>query len=228
MTLPESLRRRTWWMLPSSTMLLVLLSTLVAYTFVDVYPQLRPIAHLVDIIAVLLVVRLIRAAHTVWSSGWIIAIPNLLLQIAFVFIASPALEIAMLIAQAAFHLWAVVALMSYVMRDRIVTRDELFAIAGIYVLMALFWASCYALVIHVDADAIVINQANNPDARTSWADLVYYSMTTLTSTGYGDITPVSPAARSIAMLQQVTGVLFVAIIIARLTALNRGGPTSGN
>jgi hypothetical protein len=46
-------------------------------------------------------------------------------------------------------------------------------------------------------------------------------MTTLTSTGYGDITPLSPPARALAMLQQVTGVLFVAILIARLTTLGR-------
>jgi hypothetical protein len=67
----------------------------------------------------------------------------------------------------------------------------------------------------------VINEANDPDGRTTWADLVYYSMTTLTSTGYGDITPLSPPARGLAMLQQVTGVLFVAILIARLTTLGR-------
>ena len=45
---------------------------------------------------------------------------------------------------------------------------------------------------------------------------------TLTSTGYGEITPVSPAARALAMLQQIVGVLFVAILISRLTNLYRG------
>ena len=47
-------------------------------------------------------------------------------------------------------------------------------------------------------------------------------MTTLTSTGYGEITPVAPAARALAQLQQVVGVLFVAILIARLTGRYRG------
>ena len=54
-----------------------------------------------------------------------------------------------------------------------------------------------------------------------FGDLVYYSLTTLTSTGYGEITPVSPSARALAMLQQVVGVLFVAILISRLTNLYR-------
>jgi Ion channel len=50
---------------------------------------------------------------------------------------------------------------------------------------------------------------------------MYYSMTTLTSTGYGEITPVHPAARSLAMLQQWVGVMFVGILIARLAGLHQ-------
>lgn len=217
----EKPRRRSWLLLPSFNMLLVLLASVVAYPFAEATQGLRPAAHLLDVIAVLLVVRLVRSEHTIWASGWVIALPAVALQ--FWYLAQPAasVEVAMLTAQLAFHGWAIVALMSYVLRDEVITRDELFALAGIYVLMALFWASAYALVIHFDPAALVINESNDPDGRTSWADLVYYSMTTLTSTGYGEITPLSPAARSLAMLQQVTGVLFVAILIARLTSMIR-------
>ena len=88
-------------------------------------------------------------------------------------------------------------------------------------LHGLLWASAYAIVIHYDANAIFINPSNNPDGTTGFGDLVYYSLTTLTSTGYGEITPVSPAARALAMLQQIVGVLFVAILISRLTNLYR-------
>lgn len=219
------MRRRPWWLLPSFNMLLVLLASVVAYPFVDATPGLRPAAQLLDVAAVLLVVRLIRSADTIWSSGWVIAIPTVALQFWHLAAPGPAVEVAMLVAQLAFHGWAIVALLSYVLRDNVITRDELFAIAGVYVLMALFWASAYALVVHFDPAALVIDQANDPDGRTTWADLVYYSMTTLTSTGYGEITPLSPPARALAMLQQVAGVLFVAILIARLTTLARArGP----
>lgn len=216
------MRRWPWWLLPSFNMLLVLLASVVAYPFVDVTPGLRPMAQLLDVAAVLLVVRLIRSEETIWSSGWVIALPTVSLQFWHLLAPARAVEIAMLVSQLVFHGWAIVALLSYVLRDDVITRDELFAIAGVYVLMALFWASAYALVVHFDPSALVIDPANDPDGRTTWADLVYYSMTTLTSTGYGEITPLSPAARALAMLQQVTGVLFVAILIARLTSLARG------
>lgn len=216
------MRRWPWWLLPSFNMLLVLLASVVAYPFVDVTPGLRPIAQLLDVAAVLLVVRLIRSEQTIWSSGWVIALPTVGLQFWHLVAPARSVEIAMLVSQLVFHGWAIVALLSYVLRDDVITRDELFAIAGVYVLMALFWASAYALVVHFDPAALVIDAANDPDGRTTWADLVYYSMTTLTSTGYGEITPLSPSARALAMLQQVTGVLFVAILIARLTSLARG------
>lgn len=224
MTLPAKLRRRPWWALPSFAMLLVLLISLAAYPFVDTLPHLRPAAQLLDVAAVLLVVRLIRSTATAWSSGWVIVIPTISLQFWHLVAPQPPVEIAMLVTLIFFHGWAIGALLSYVLHDNVITRDELFAIAAVYILISLFWASAYALVVQFDPEALLVNHASNPDGQTTWADLVYYSMTTLTSTGYGDITPLSPAARSIAMLQQVTGVLFVAILIARLTSLVRVRP----
>ena len=60
---------------------------------------------------------------------------------------------------------------------------------------------------------------DNVDGHVSLIDAAYYATVTLSTTGYGDITPVSPAARALAMLQQWIGVMFVAILIARLTGL---------
>lgn len=225
---PAPFRHWRWWLLPSFTMFLVLIASLVLYQFVDTRPGLRPIAHLVDIAAVLLVVRLVRSIHTLVSSGWIIAIPNVVLQLWFLLAPSPSIEVAMLSAQMLFHGWAIIALLSYVLADSVVTRDELFALAALYVLLAFFWASGYGLVVHFDPAALAVGATNNPSGQTSFADLVYFSMTTMTSTGYGEITPVAPLARAMAMVQQLTGVLFVAMLISRLATLNRrrGSPDS--
>lgn len=202
-------------------MLLVLALSLVVHPWADASRVLRLAAQCLDIGVVLLVVRMIRAEQLLWRSGWLIAVPTVLLQLAFLALPGPRTELSMLVALVVFHAYAVIAMLSYVLRDAFITLDELFAIAGTYVLLALLWASAYAIVVQFDPAALYINPVNDPDGRLTWPDLVYYSMTTLTSTGYGEITPVSPAARGLAMLQQLVGVLFVAIVIARLTALNR-------
>jgi uncharacterized membrane protein len=54
---------------------------------------------------------------------------------------------------------------------------------------------------------------------TDWSDFIFYSFTTLTTLGYGDITPVSPAARSFAVLEAITGVFYAAVLVARLVGL---------
>ena len=51
------------------------------------------------------------------------------------------------------------------------------------------------------------------------ADMMHLSIATLTSTGFGDITPVAPFARSISQLEQLTGVFYIAVLISRLIGL---------
>jgi hypothetical protein len=53
----------------------------------------------------------------------------------------------------------------------------------------------------------------------SWFDLLFLSFTTLTSVGLSDIVPVLPHARSLVIVEQVAGVLYVALVVARLVGL---------
>jgi hypothetical protein len=220
MTLPTEIRERAWYFQPSFTLLIALALTLVIYPFADQTKALRAVAHLVDVCMVLMVVRLLRQPNML-RSGWVIGIPTIGFQLAYLAWPGGWVEVVMLIMQIVFHSYAVVALLEYVLRDDHITLDELFAIMAIYVLMALAWASAYALVVYFDPNAIFINSTNNLKTYVSFADLVYYSMVTLTSTGYGEITPVSPAARALAMLQQWASIMYVAILVARVTTLYR-------
>jgi len=86
-----------------------------------------------------------------------------------------------------------------------------------YLLLGVVWAFCYRLVIQLDHEAFNISASVPDDALT--AKLVYFSFVTLTTLGYGDVTAVHPAARSLAVLEALTGQLFVAVLIARLVAL---------
>src|SRR5262245_14622580 len=126
---------------------------------------------------------------------------------------------ASLVAQALFHAFVVICLLRYMLRDEVMTRDELFAAAGLYVLMAFVFAYLYALVEHWQPGAFVINAANNPNGATRWWDLLYFSFTCLTSVGFGEITPANDHARSLVMIQQITGVLYFALVVSRLVTL---------
>ena len=78
----------------------------------------------------------------------------------------------------------------------------------------LAWAGLYQLLLMWHPDAIRF-----PTGEASQQAVVYFSFTTLTTLGYGDIVPVHPLARSLAYLEAIVGPLFVAVLIARLVAL---------
>jgi hypothetical protein len=85
-----------------------------------------------------------------------------------------------------------------------------------YLLLGLVWGYAYELVAAVDPAAFGSALAVTPHGRS----LIYYSFVTLTTLGYGDITPLHPAARSLAIMEALTGQLYPAILLARLVTLH--------
>lgn len=117
-------------------------------------------------------------------------------------------------------------LLRYVFRHEVMTADKLFGAASAYLLLAVFWSFIYALVAHFYEGPFALfgNQAS-----LTFYDFVYFSFTVLTSTGFGDITPISRQARGTCVVEQIVGALFVAILIARLAGVyppvnDRGKP----
>ena len=64
-----------------------------------------------------------------------------------------------------------------------------------------------------------MSEPHGPDGGLSWFAMMYFSFTVLTSTGFGDVTPVTDMARSLIVIEQVLGVMYVAFLIARLANL---------
>ena len=107
-------------------------------------------------------------------------------------------------------------LMRYVFQPRIMTQDKLFGAAATYLIIGVLWAYFYAIVgFFYPQSYMIVGQPG----RLVYADALYLSITVLTSTGFGDITPLTRAARGVCMVEQITGALFVAILIARLAGV---------
>ena len=81
--------------------------------------------------------------------------------------------------------------------------------------------TAFQLVEGMQPGSFYIDPARNVDGIVNWADLLFYSFATLTTLGYGDITPITSPARSLAALEAVTGVLYIAFLVARLVGLHR-------
>ena len=117
---------------------------------------------------------------------------------------------------AALYFVTITYLLRYVFQPRIMTQDKLFGAAASYLLIGVFWAYLYAIVgFFYPQSFMIVGQPG----RLVYADALYLSITVLTSTGFGDVTPLTRQARGICMIEQITGALFVAILIARLAGV---------
>ena len=109
-----------------------------------------------------------------------------------------------------------VAVGQAVLQARRVTRHQLLGAVVVYLNLALLFMGAYIMI-----DALFLHAfANSARENVRPGELLYFSLTTLTSTGYGDILPVHPLARSLANLEAVVGQLFLAVLLGRLVSLN--------
>ena len=88
----------------------------------------------------------------------------------------------------------------------------------LYLKVATIFASAYGLIWELSPDAFV-NLVTPTDDPQEVATMLYFSLTTLTTTGYGDIVPLDPFARSLANLESVLGQFFLAITVTRLVTM---------
>jgi len=206
--------------LPNFWLLLSLVLLVILYPILKDLPEGRAATAAFDVVILILA---LRASHAGFGETWIgyaLAIPAVGLQIFAAFDDNRDLYAASLIAGAIFHTFVVVNLLRYMLADSVMTLDELFAAAGLYVLAAFVFAYIYMLIEHWNPGAFVINAANNiGGGGAEWWDMLYFSFTCLTSVGFGEITPADDQARSVVMIEQIAGVLYLALVISRLVTL---------
>lgn len=115
---------------------------------------------------------------------------------------------------------AFLALSSYLILRELTIADQVTGdiVKGgicVYFLFGFLWAGIYNIVYSFDVTSF--NAASTPLTRS---DLTHFSFTTLTTVGYGDISPVSEIARVLANLEGIVGVMYPTVFIARLVSLH--------
>jgi len=120
--------------------------------------------------------------------------------------------------------YVLVVLFIGVLRARKIDANLIFGSICIYLLIGLEWAFVYSLLEHLAPGSFHGNLAEFSDAsqRHDWLFLqfLYYSYTTLTTLGYGDIVPRTSPAQMISTLEAITGQFYLAILVARLIGIH--------
>lgn len=115
------------------------------------------------------------------------------------------------------YFYAAVSLVMYMFQDDIVTLDELYAAAATFTLLVWGFALAYSVCQQIYPGSVLA--ALNPNNPRSWIELLFMSFSIQSSTGVGDVIPISGPARAIGSLQIFTGVMYIAIVVSRLVGL---------
>jgi len=133
------------------------------------------------------------------------------------FLRTPAVTLASNIIWTLFFAYSIVTILSFIFRQKKVTPDVISAAIVAYMLMGLMWSGIFSAMDILQPDSFAIAHGEMEDSRLTFA---YYSFVTLTTLGYGDITPLSDQARSYAILEAIIGQIYLTVLVARLVGLH--------
>ena len=111
---------------------------------------------------------------------------------------------------------AIVELFREIFKTKIIDSHIIGSAVSIYVLIGIFWYLLFMFLLMVDPDSFDIRNFN-PEMVS--IDMIYFSFTTLTTLGYGDITPLSYTAKMWSITEAMMGVMFLAVMISRVVSL---------
>ncbi|MBP3983240.1 two pore domain potassium channel family protein [Pseudoxanthomonas helianthi] len=211
---------------PSRTLLLVQLAAVLLYPwFDDAGGQLALTAISVGVLwAAIWMVR--KSPRAAWIAA-LLAASGIIAWSAHRLTGVHALGVVGAAGYAAAFFYSAAALIAYMMQDERTTIDEMWAAGATFMLFAEAYAWVFAGMQLLQPGAFVI--PGTQLESLSWVELLFLSATNFSATGLSDIYPGSPQARMLLVVEQWNGVMYLAVVVARLAGLLRSrGGTSGN
>jgi amino acid transporter len=155
--------------------------------------------------------------------GWALAVPAIAERLAIIYAPSPAVYLAGTTLWLLLFIFVTWHLLRGVLRQREITSETISMSISVYLLLGFTWGLFYIVLHHVQPLAFNLGSPPAPDSGASeqkaFPILIYFSLTTLATIGYGDITPVSLQARYAAVAEGIMGQFYMAILVARLVGM---------
>ena len=205
-------------LLPSAWLLCVQFALLILTTLTYGNNEYRALTWSLGVLALWIIAKMIRQTpvFTIW--GLIFVTGAFLFSILiFIGYGNHAIQIVAYSFEALAYFYAAYGLIRYMFADRYLTKDELFAAGAVFTLIA--WGFAFLYNICQMILPYSFQNPNHPQAFQSWLDLLFLSFSLQSATGLSDLMPISPIARVLTMLQMFGGVMYLAVIVSRLIAL---------
>lgn len=203
---------------------LFLLAVLILYPYAETsrfgFYALRVVGSALIVISV----YAISLRRSVLIFALILAVPALVQRLRLPEPTATTFSILNIVLSFAFDVFVVVVIFRRVFAREQANSETVFGALCIYLLVGFGFASIYGMVATLQPNAFYLEPHTSMHTVPSRFDFVYYSYGTMTSLGAAGITPVSPQARSITVVEAILGVLYLAVLVARLIGAYRSTP----
>ena len=203
---------------PSAALLFVQILGVLLYPLMEDTSAERALFGVVGLLVLGAALYVVKRGPWLTAFAVVLAMPVVVLSIWLAVDFDPRRMVVMAALEAVFYFYAAGSLIAYMLEDEFATADELFAAGATFTLLA--WAFAY---VYVVCQALLPGSfgalASSGNPRT-WMELLFLSFTTLSGVGLGDIVPLLPMARSLVMIEELSGVMYLALVVSRLIALS--------
>ena len=155
-----------------------------------------------------------RRAHVVIATA--LVLPLVVATWSKYYFMAPELSLTARIFGALFFAYAIVIILQIIARSKEVTKETIFAAIVAYLLIALMWGFIFMILEAVEPGSFFIPELGTWKGSTRF---YYFSFVTITTLGYGDITPLTSRASSLAITEAVTGQMYMVVLVAWLVGM---------
>jgi len=202
---------------PSGLLLFLQLASIIIHPSLEMFKFNQAIFSCFNVAALSLAVWVVNRSPAVNWVAWTLAIPAVLLTIIYVVTGNLNYFIWAQLLESAMYFYTAIGLVMYMFNDDVLTRDELFAAAATFTVLAWGFALIYSVCQYFYPGSII--GGTNPNEPRTWLELMFLSFSILSSTGYGDIMIVHPVARIVGIFQMFVGLMYMALVVSRLISL---------
>lgn len=202
---------------PFLILLILILLMLILAPFLDGWVSTKI---LVDVFLTAILFALIYAIKSNTSHmiiGLILALPLILTTWASYFIEITSFGLTTRIFTALFFGYGAASILHLISKKKEVTRETIFAAIVAYLLIALMWAFLYMLLEKLAPGSFSFSEKA---IRSETRDFQYFSFVTITTLGYGDVTPLTDKASTLAMLEALIGQIYLVVLVAWLVGMH--------
>lgn len=203
---------------PSACLLFLQLLSIALHPLLEHAAHYQAIFLCFNISALLTAIWVVTKSPAITWLAWSLAIASLTFTALYIVYDAQHYLIFAQLFESVMFFYTAVGLVMYMFNDHILTHDELIAAATTFTVLAWGFALAYAICQEIYPGSLT--GVVNPEQARTWVELIFFSFSILSGTGYGDIVAIHPVAKVIVTFHMFIGLMYMALIVSRLVSLS--------